>query len=234
VVCPDPVVDSRPQPAVVAVVPLKAIGSSKTRMAPALSPDDRALLLRRTFDRVVAAARRCVAVTEVLVVVGDDRGASWAMMSGASIVRETPGPGGLNAALAEVDASLGKTPSLVIPADLPLVTGEDLDAMVEALPGVPGVVVCPTADGGTGGLLRAPGGIVPPCYGPGSADAHVDAARRAGVPVRRLLLPGLALDLDRPSDIALAGGWRAVTAGSEGPGGAGDSETRPVERYPHR
>ena len=123
---------------------------------------------------------------------------------------------------------------VVIPADLPLVTGEDLDAMVEALPGVPGVVVCPTADGGTGGLLRAPGGIVPPCYGPGSADAHVDAARRAGVPVRRLLLPGLALDLDRPSDIALAGGWRAVTAGSAGPGGAGDSETRPVERYPHR
>jgi 2-phospho-L-lactate/phosphoenolpyruvate guanylyltransferase len=197
--------------AVIAVVPLKAVASAKGRMAPALTPEERALLLHRTFERVVAAARAAAAVAEVLAVVGDAVGRGWAQDLDVRCVDEPPGAG-LNAAVAAVDALLGARATLVVPADLPLVRGEDLDAVVAALPAPRGVVVAPTADGGTGALLRVPGGVVPPCFGPRSADAHLAAAMRRRVRSVRLRVPGLALDLDRPSDLAAAGGWSAVTA----------------------
>ncbi|WP_370327272.1 2-phospho-L-lactate guanylyltransferase [Euzebya sp.] len=195
---------------VTAVIPLKAVRASKTRMASALSPADRALLLRRTFERVVEAARAASSVTGILVVVGDHVGRSWATRRGLDVLDEPPG-GGLNAALAAADTHLGASATLVLPADLPLVSPEDLDVVVRALPGVPGVVVVPTGDGGTGALVRAPGGVIPPRYGSGSADAHVAEARRRGVGCTVVTVAGLALDLDQPADIEAAGGWSAVT-----------------------
>ena len=105
-----------PHPAVTAVVPLKAIPAAKTRMAPALSAAQRRLLLHRTFGRVVDALLAAVAVTDVLVVVGDAEGASWAAAHG--LATEPDGGGGLNAALAAADRRLGTAASLVVPADL--------------------------------------------------------------------------------------------------------------------
>lgn len=200
-----------PAPAITAVVPLKAIPDAKTRMAPALSAPQRRLLLHRTFERVVEALLGAVAVTAVLVVVGDAEGASWAAAHG--LTAEPDAGGGLNAALAAADRRLGAGATLVVPADLPLVTADDVDRVIAALPGVPGVVVVPTADGGTGALLRAPGGVIPPLFGAGSAARHVAAATDAGVACRVLEVAGLALDLDRPADLDRAGGWSALTAG---------------------
>ncbi len=194
---------------VTAVIPLKDIRSSKTRMAVALSASDRALLLRRTFDRVVQAVTAADGVADVLVVVGDEEGLGWADGHGLSTLAD-PG-GGLNAALQAADRLLGATPTLVLPADLPLVTAEDVDRVIDARPGPPGVVIAPTGDGGTGALLRAPGGIIRPCFGPLSAAAHQVEALRHGLPCTSLWIPGLALDLDQPADIERAGGWSAVT-----------------------
>jgi 2-phospho-L-lactate guanylyltransferase len=199
-------------PPVTAVIPLKAIADGKTRLAGALSPADRALLLRRTFDRVVAAVAAADLVAGALVVVGDAEGAGWAADVGLAWLPEPAGGGGLNAALDEADRHLGDRPTLVVPADLPLVGSGDVDAVVAALPPGGGVVIAPTSDGGTGALLRSPGRAIAPCYGPGSALAHAAAAAAAGLPCRTLWIPGLALDLDSPGDLDRAGGWSAVTA----------------------
>lgn len=198
-----------PSSLVTAVIPLKSIAASKTRMAASLSPGDRALLLRRTFDRVVQAAQGASSVGDVLVVAGDGVGRAWAAHHGLRTIAD-PGRG-LNAALQRADEELGAQATIVLPADLPLVTSEDLNRLRAAVPAVPGVAVAPTADGGTGGLFRAPGGVIPPCFGPGSAAAHAAEARRRGVACTTVLIPGLALDLDRPEDIERAGGWSAVT-----------------------
>lgn len=198
-----------PPPPVVAVIPLKSIATSKTRMAASLSPRDRALLLRRTFDRVVLAAKSASSVAQVVVVAGDGVGRGWADDHGLEVIGD-PGRG-LNAALGRADEQLGARPTMVLPADLPLVTGEDLDRLCAAVPAAPGIAVAPTADGGTGGLVRAPGGVIAPCFGRESAAAHAAEARRVRVACTTVLIPGLALDLDRPEDIELAGGWSAVT-----------------------
>lgn len=193
-------------------MPLKAVALAKTRMAPELSAAQRRLLLHRTFERVAVALTAANSVAAVLVVVGDEEGRRWAADHGFVTMAE-PAGGGLNGALAAADARLGGQATVVVPADLPLVTGSDIDAVAAALPAVPGVVVVPTADGGTGALLRAPTDVIAPAFGPASAQAHLAAARRAGVAGRRLDVAGLALDLDRPADLARAGGWSAVTGG---------------------
>lgn len=200
-------------PGLVAVVPLKAIPQAKTRMAPQLSADDRALLLHRTFARVAQALAESVAVTDVLVVVGDEQGRRWAADLGLPTMAEPVPPAGLNAALDAADLHLGARPSLVIPADLPLVTGLDLDLAASAATTTRCVVVAPTSDGGTGALIRMPGAVIPSQFGRNSAAAHVAEAGRLGVSCRRVHIAGLALDLDRPADIAEAGGWSVLTGG---------------------
>lgn len=196
---------------VTAVIPLKAVHASKTRMAGVLSPEDRALLLQRTFHRVAEAVASSARVVDCLVVAGDRRGADWARDLGLPVMAEPDGNHGLNVALRAADAHLGGRSTLVLPADLPLVSGEDLDLVVGALPAVSGVVVAGTNDGGTGALVRSPGGLIPPRFGPDSARRHIAEARRAGVACRQVVIPGLALDLDQPADLDAAGGWSAIT-----------------------
>ena len=200
---------------VAAIIPLKAVAESKTRMAATLSASDRALLLSRTFGRVAVAVQGTTGITSVLVVAGDDRGARWAADHGFDVLREPASCTGLNEAIRLADAHIGSAGTVVLPADLPLVAASDLDRLlavdVDGVVGGPCVVVAPTADGGTGALLRRPGAVIGPCFGPNSASRHLSAAATAGVASVSVWIPGLALDLDRPSDLARAGGWSAVT-----------------------
>lgn len=192
------------------MVPLKAIASAKTRLSGRFSAEDRSLLLRRTFGRVVAALVSSAVVERVLVVAGDELGLAWAQDEGVDVMVQPAGVRGLNGALGWVDGQLGPEATLVLPADLPLVSGPDVAEVVAAAPSGPAVVVVPTADGGTGALLRRPGGVVAPAYGVGSAERHLALARDAGVAAVSCALPGLALDLDQPEDLDRAGGWAAV------------------------
>lgn len=201
------------RPRLTAVVPLKAIPRSKTRMAPALSAEDRALLLHRTFERVAQALADADSVVDAVVVVGDATGRAWARALGLATLTEPDGGVGLNAALAAADLHLGERPTVVLPADLPLVTGADVDRAAGAASTPRCIVVAPTADGGTGALVRVPGGVIRPCFGPASAEAHVAEARRCGVAAHVVTIAGLALDLDRPADITQAGGWSVLTGG---------------------
>ena len=191
-------------PPLTAVIPLKAGPTAKSRLAESLGPQERLQLLSRTFQRAAGAALEARSVHRVVAVVGDPRARTWAARMGVEVVEEPAGQPGLRAAIAAADRLLGAATTLVLPADLPLVEPADLDAVAGALPDVPGVVVAPTADGGTGALLRAPGGVIAPCYGPGSAAAHLDAAQAAGVSAAQVWLPGLALDIDRPDDLGVA------------------------------
>ena len=196
---------------VAAIIPLKAVADSKTRMAATLSASDRALLLSRTFGRVAVAVQGTTGITSVLVVAGDDRGARWAADHGFDVLREPASCTGLNEAIRLADAHIGSVGTVVLPADLPLVAASDLERLLAVHVDGDSVVVAPTADGGTGALLRRPGAVIGPCFGPNSASRHLSAAATAGVASVSVWIPGLALDLDRPSDLARAGGWSAVT-----------------------
>jgi 2-phospho-L-lactate guanylyltransferase len=97
---------------------------------------------------------------------------------------------GLNAAMGRAIERTG-VPVMVVHADLPAVTADDIRAVLDT----PGdVVIARARDGGTNALLlRAK---LRPSFGPRSALVHAQRARAAGLRTVVLDRPGLALDVD--------------------------------------
>src|SRR6266511_336942 len=112
----------------------------------------------------------------------------------------------------EETAERGVTTLAVLPADLPLLSAEEL---AEALHTLGPVVLAPaSSDGGTNLLLRRPPRAIPARFGPGSFAKHVDSARSRRLPVSVVETPGLAFDLDLPEHAARVvanGGGRRTT-----------------------
>ncbi len=93
------------------------------------------------------------------------------------------------------------------PPNLPQLRGDDVADVLAALSrdaaadSTAGAVLVPSADGGTSALGLRPPGALAPAFGPGSAAAHRDAARAAGLPLHELHPPSLAVDIDTPADL---------------------------------
>ena len=186
---------------ITAVVPLKALAHAKGRMAGYLDQTARRELVVWMLDRVLEACLGAAAVGRVVVVAGDAHAAAEAARPGVEVLVE-PKPG-LTAALALGDrATAGAEATLVVPADLPLATAADIDAVCAAGARAPSVAVVTTHDGGTGALLRRPSGVIGIVFGwRDSGLAHLRLAAAAGACPVRLDLPNLALDVDTPDDL---------------------------------
>ena len=188
-----------------AIVPLKSLSSAKGRLSRALDAAARAELVAWMATHVIQVCQACTDIEDVLVVAGDEAAADVGRAAGAAVlvVRE---PGLLPALTAADVASAGWSATVVVAADLPDVTVEDLRAVVAAADAIagPAVVVAPTHDGGTGALLRRPGAIIAPAYGAGSAARHLSAARAGGVAAIAVAREGLARDIDTPEQLSPA------------------------------
>ena len=126
--------------------------------------------------------------------------------------RVVPDPGtGLNAAIrqgTEAAREDGAAAALILPADLPLLSVESLDRLLDAADaalaagsGRPLVVISPSdARNGTNGLLLSPPDVIRPSFGIASFEAHVREARDAGTSLQVVPDPGLGFDLDTPED----------------------------------
>jgi 2-phospho-L-lactate/phosphoenolpyruvate guanylyltransferase len=209
---------------IVALVPLRSPGAGKTRLATRLSPEQRAALAGAMLADVCHALAGS-GVDRLVVAAGGAAAVAAAAALGLEVLHDPPDAGGLDPALRAAAARLGPVGTLlVVTADLPRLTAEDVDAVLAA---DAEVVVAPTSDGGTGALLRRPPTAITTAYGPGSAGRHLrlarEAARRSAV-VRR---PGFAPDVDTWEDLRrLAVGplGAATTAVLARLGLAGDAE----------
>lgn len=180
------------------VVPVKAFHAAKVRLAPALSPVERAALAREMATRVVRAA----GPLPVTVVCDDPEVRAWAAEAGAE-AHWTPGlglDGAVQAGVAHVAAE-GAERVVVAHADLPLATG--LDHVV----GSAGVLLVPDrrTDGTNVIALPARCGFRF-SYGPGSFARHRAEAQQLGLEVTVLDDAVLAWDVDLPADLQLPDG----------------------------
>lgn len=182
----------------VAIVPLRSPGVGKTRLATALDPDQRALLAGAML-RDVTSALAGSQVDEVLVAAGGAAAAAAAAAIGVPVLPDAPGGRGLNRALADATRHVGVGHDvLVVTADLPRLTVDDVDAVL-AVDGE--VVVAPTHAGGTGGLLRRPGGRITTRFGPASAIRHRELALASGCETRTVERDGFRHDVDTWTDL---------------------------------
>lgn len=182
-----------------ALVPAREPGRAKSRLAAALPDALRAQLAAAMLTDVVAALR-AGGVARIVVLAGGPSAARVAAGAGAQVLLDDT-DAGLDAVIASAARHLGATSSLVVPADVPTLLGAEVATL---LAHTGDVVVAPTHDGGTGGLLRRRPWSPATAYGPDSAARHLAAARDLGLVARRLELPGLALDVDVAADLATA------------------------------
>ena len=176
----------------IAAIPLRDFGSAKSRLAEDLHPEVRARVAAAIAERVAAA---CTAAGfSVVVVTAAPDVIEWCHLRDLRVIAD-PGTGLDGATSAAIATTTG--PWLVVHGDLPLITSGDL-AGIDDLVAEGRVVLAPSRDGGTN--VIAASGEFRFAYGPGSFARHLAAAAHRHPLV--LVRPGLAVELDTPTDLA--------------------------------
>ena len=182
-----------------AVVPVKEISAAKQRLADFLSEARRQALALAMLEDVLETLADCP-LASIVVVTADAGAARIAGAFGARVWSE----GARDSHTAAVAAAALRLAAegagmLTVPADIPLVRPEDIGALLAASP----CAIAPSADErGTNAVLAAPADLLPLRFGEDSFTPHLAAARARGLEPKILRLPRVALDLDRPADVA--------------------------------
>lgn len=200
-----------------AIVPVKPLRRGKSRLAEVLSQDERTDLNRRLLSHTLDTLAELPEIEHVLVVSRDQGVLALAREYGARTIQENGMPY-LNKSLARATIlarNYATRGVLIIPADLPLVTPEDIRAVLRKATDPPVVVIVPDRRReGTNALLVCPAGLIEYKFGPGSFQKHCEKARQAGARLEICELPSLALDMDLPEDLELISGkiesWREI------------------------
>ncbi|MGA7098478.1 MAG: 2-phospho-L-lactate guanylyltransferase [Acidimicrobiia bacterium] len=186
---------------IVAVLPVKSFSLGKGRMSTGLTESTRVVLGMALAEHT--AGKLLDAGLLPLLVAGDSEVAEWSVRQGLASIPD-PGSGLNDAAGAGVAwAKEAGCDWLVIHADLPLLSGPDLEIVLAAMETGPGVI-SPSADGGTS--LVSTREDLSFQYGAGSFHRHLAQAPGSIV----VATTGLLHDVDSIGDLESA---RAHTRG---------------------
>jgi 2-phospho-L-lactate/phosphoenolpyruvate guanylyltransferase len=188
------------------LIAAKQLASAKTRLIPALpAVSERSSLAEAMFRDVLSAALSARSAERVAVVTCDPVLMMLARSAGAIVINEEY-PRGLNIAVRLATTALiteGATCICTLLSDIPLVTGDDIDAAFAAMPGEQrAVVLVPSRDfSGTNIIVRKPPDVITTQFGRVSLVRHLDDCRQLGIACRIIRLERPALDLDVPADL---------------------------------
>ena len=189
-----------------AIVPVKPLRRGKSRLSEILTEDERTDLNKRLLANTLATLSEIPEIEHVLVVSRDQAALSLAREFGARTVLENGMPL-LNVALTRatvVAKEYATRGVLIVPADLPLISPEDVRVMLSKVKDPPVVIVAPDRHKeGTNALLVCPAGLIEYDFGPDSFERHCERARSAGARLEIVELDSLALDMDVPEDLDL-------------------------------
>lgn len=195
---------SRPLSDIWAVVPVKDTRTAKQRLSTVMDQSTRTTLAHAMLEDVLCAVAATSALAGLVVVTADPEASALAHRYGARILSEG-GEQGQTHALRYATATLaaeGRGAILSLPIDIPLITPDEIGAVIAAASRYPEFVIVPAHDRqGSNAILCAPPGHVPLSFGNHSFAPHLAAARERGLEPCVLELPGIGLDIDNPSDL---------------------------------
>jgi 2-phospho-L-lactate/phosphoenolpyruvate guanylyltransferase len=191
------------------LLPVKRLRHAKQRLDRVLQPDERTSLAHAMALDVFAAAAATRRLAGIAVITADSLIAGFAHREGFRVIADETETG--FRAAAEAGARIlgrsGARGILVLPADIPLATANDIDALLSEhdrghdARGCAVTIVPAAMDGGSNALAYTPIGLIPFYYGPQSFQLHCRACYASGVVPRVVAAPNLARDIDRPSDL---------------------------------
>jgi 2-phospho-L-lactate guanylyltransferase len=200
-----------------AVVPVKDTTAAKQRLAPALAPEWRRDLALAMLEDVLAALAGASGLAGRLLVTTDPAAVRLASHYHAECEAEGAAAGHTGAVMTAARrlAAAGAAAMLTVPGDIPLVTAAEIDRLIAAHRPSPSFTIAPSHDElGSNAILMSPPDVVPLRFGDDSFRPHLAAARACGIAPTVLRLPGIAMDIDNPADLAhLAGLGSRTRAG---------------------
>jgi 2-phospho-L-lactate guanylyltransferase len=186
------------------LVPVKNLADAKQRLSPVLTPPERLELAQAMCEDVLETLAKWKTRPEVAIVTGDQFAFDAASYFGFEIIADDSNPGETGAIemATAVCFDRGVDSTLVIPADIPLIEISELQKIKDNAP-TPGSLLVPDgARRGTNAVWRSPANLFPLRFGNDSFLPHLSAAQAVEHPCVVLKLPGFALDVDRPEDLA--------------------------------
>lgn len=192
------------------LLPVKRLKHAKRRLACVLEPEERAGFAQTMALDVFAAAGGASELAGIAVITADAVIARLARREGFRVIADDAEAGFRAAASAGARALAGSGARgiLVLPADIPLATADDVDALLcrhdrgRDRCGSAVTIVAAAADGGSNALACTPIDVIPFHYGPDSFRRHCRATYAAGIVPRVVVAHRLARDIDRPTDLA--------------------------------
>jgi 2-phospho-L-lactate guanylyltransferase len=189
-----------------AVIPAKSFKGAKQRLAGLLHPEERRQLAQAMLSDTLTACAGATLLDGYGVVTCDATVAEVAARFDAEVIWE-PRAGGHSQAVSfalRTCQQRGVGSVLTMPADVPLITSADIEAIVT--PDMPhqAVLLVPNRDEmGTNAMRLSPPDCLPLQFGYDSFQRHLRLAaeRQLTLEVRRY--PRVALDIDEPEDLIL-------------------------------
>ena len=185
------------------LVPVKNLATAKQRLASLLSQPVRTELAQAMLLDVLEVLAAWKHRPEVSIVTSDPFALELARRLDFEVIADHVNRSESDAIemATRICELRGIDNTLVIPADIPLIQVWELEKILGVAP-EQGSVLAPAADGrGTNAAFRRPAGLFPLRFGNDSFKPHLAAARATGKLCTVLSLPGIALDVDNPSDL---------------------------------
>lgn len=193
-----------------ALVPVKRLDDAKRRLSGHLQPEERRRLCAAMLADVLVTLSRCTDIAGVTVV-SDDQGA--ARLARQFTCEHLPegelGARGLNDVVGAATSRLaerGITDVMVVHGDLPTMTPADVSSLLDRHATLDKPAVTIAADrhrSGSNCVVASPSSAFGFRFGHASLQRHIDAARERGIACLIADIPGLALDVDTPDDLAV-------------------------------
>jgi 2-phospho-L-lactate/phosphoenolpyruvate guanylyltransferase len=187
------------------LVPFKSLATAKQRLSAALDAQQRLQLAEAMLRDVLHAAAGVVERVDIAVVTGDADAQQIAFEFGF-ITIEDPRNESETAAIEMATAwceQRGYDTTIVVPADIPLISSDELHRVLDAAPRE-GAVFVPAYDRrGSNCILRRPASLISLRFGNDSFLPHCEAMRRTGKELIILEMPGIGLDVDNPRELEL-------------------------------
>lgn len=185
------------------LIPVKNLSSAKQRLASILDQPARTQLAQAMLHDVVSALAEWRNRPAISLVTSDPYAVNLASQFQFEVIPDPANPGETGAI--EIATRICEERriefTLVIPADIPLVQAWEFEEILKQAP-AEGSVLVPAADGrGTNAAFRRPAGLFRLRFGNDSFQPHLAAAQATGKPCIVLQSPGMAVDVDNPSDL---------------------------------
>jgi 2-phospho-L-lactate guanylyltransferase len=201
-----------------AIVPVKPLHRGKSRLSNILSEEERVQLNHQLFVHTIEILQQVDAINDILVVSRDSDVLTEARELKVRTVTENGTPE-LNNALRRASLfskNFSTEGILIVPADLPLMTPQDVYDFLELRREPPVTIITPDRRGqGTNLLYTNPADLLTFSYGMDSFKRHIDQANSKNARVVVFENEQIGLDLDIPEDYDLLTSYESVPVLSE-------------------